>query len=144
MVGPYPNLHMTSTLSSLILLNDCLLKSIFYPVSSSLQSAAHMGYDPWLLHAGSLSFSCTSWAWSFCFLCYISSSSVLLFTNPKVLPLSPCPAIGHHQLYSLLRTSWGGGPQLSYVQNFLQLPNNIMQTMNKIQNMHLLLPLDSC
>jgi hypothetical protein len=57
--------------------------------------------------------SSTSQAWSLLLSWHRGSISLLL--NPKVLPLSPCPAIGHWQLYLPIKTNWGQGPSMSYM-----------------------------
>jgi len=120
MVGPLPNFHVANA-SPPVLLSYYLLKFIFhvcyprpsggcwgklgplFPGSSmismrSLSSAA--------LKPGSYSFL----AWRISFL-----PLVPLTTNPKVPPLSSCPAIGCWQLYVPTRTNRGQEPSASYL-----------------------------
>ena len=102
--GPLSNLHAANT-SPLILLSYYLLKSIFHLCYSRPSGAGEpLGHLPWLLHDRSALSSAALKPGSYSFL----SMAILLLpwpTNPEVLPLSFCPAIGHQQLYLPIRTS---------------------------------------
>ena len=93
MAGPLPNFHVANT-SPPILLSYYLLKSIFHLCYSRPNEGA--GAAPRLLHSWYSIFHISQAC--ILFLPWNGKSppsSVSLPTNPKVPPLTPCPAIGH-------------------------------------------------
>ena len=78
---------------------------------------------------------CTSQAWALLLFwlgdsCLLLPALVPLPRNPKVLPLSPYPAIGHWQLYLPIKTSWGWE---QFSCNFGDTINTI-QALDQIRN----------
>ena len=142
-MGLLPNFHIANT-SPLILPNYCLLKSISCLCNPRPNWGRGRGVVARaallrLLHDCMLSLlklsSLVLQGASRHGHGHTASSLVPLPWNPKVPPLSPCPAIGHWQLYSPIRTSWGD-PQRLICGILMQFgnPNNIRQALNQIHN----------
>lgn len=107
MVGPLLNVHVANG-SSLILLS--------YYSLDPVGEGGSWGALSQLLHDWCALFSAAQSLGLIPFLAWCLSLLPLtpLSPNPKVPPLSHCPAIGLQQLYLPVRTNWGRGPSASY------------------------------
>jgi hypothetical protein len=121
MARPLPNLQMVDVHSSDIpqlLLTKIYISSLLPGTQTCSPLQLRSPAPAWwlslcLLHLSGLVSLFLSWYGG-----YISSCSFLspLPKNPKVLPLSPCPALGCQQLYLPVKTNSGQGPMRILVQ----------------------------
>lgn len=100
--GPPPNFHMPDVHTCTPkFLSFYLPRSTFHLCYPWSRYSAHLGHNPWCLHAV-YAFSSAPLRQVWCLLPFLGmwvippSSFVLCLGILKVLPLFPCPPIGHH------------------------------------------------
>ena len=103
---------------------ELLLKRIFHLGCPGPRPSTLSGWIPKHLHRLCLLWSMydVSQTWSLLLSQHGGSPSCSFLSplprNPKILSLSPCPVNGHRQLYLPIKTNWGQGPSVSYMQTW--------------------------